>query len=549
MPGLKWQRRNALRALQKAVELRDSPDRYVDYSIHVQIVEYDPSGIEVLPGSPRVRLVGQPIPRGGVYDQLSKRLGPPSDDPLVWYVTEPQAKLILHDPTLPDRLLVYGAMGAGKTRVLAMWLVLRAIELLDIATARQVAIGATAPTQSRRDELIELIRQSCRPEWYQYSAKRCELHFVGGIIVQARSTKMQSSETGSPVQGQTWMACASDEIQDSCRANADIEMRGRGARDGRYKRLCTATAKDSMQWREFRDSLDRGLWGIERLEGSSNWTVSPRFWEEKKRTMDKREYQMKVLALDVGPERAIYPSWSREYNLAPVRGIDVTERVLGRGTGYRMLIGHDPGVLRNASVMLKAYEVKVQVPESKDTRTETHWYVVDEFETRQTTTEQHATALLDRLRSRWQLNLPGESERVLIRNDPWSERDSGTHRSVYEQFRQLGFDVLSAAYTKQGLGKGSVPLRARIEMVNRLLRSAAGTTRLFVAMESGKPVAPGLVRAIELSEWDPWGLRETGRKDDKDKDPTDHTTALGYALWPYEKLRDRGGIRGSGIAV
>ncbi len=540
MPGQAWRLRQSLAKLEQAIELRDSSDRYVDYTIRIVVVEQDPEGVEVLPGSPTVRLLRHST-HGGIYDRLTKTLGDHSEDPLVWYLTEVQEKLVLHEK-LPDRLLVYGAMGAGKTRVLAAWLVLRVIELLPIAAHRQVCVGATAPTQNRRDELVELIKQSCRPEWYTYSAKKAELHFAGGIIVQARATKMQSSETGSPIQGQTWMACASDEIQDSTRANADIEMRGRGAPDGRYRRLCTATAKDSMLWREFRDSLDSTLWGIERLEGPSNWTVSPRFWEEKKRTMDAREYRMKVLALDVGPERAVYPAWSRDYNLAavPAGARDVTEIVLaGTGPGFKLLLGHDPGVLRNATVMLRAYELRGG---------ERVWFVVDEFETRQTTTEQHATLLLQRLQAKWQVNIPGEHGRVLIRNDPWSERDGGTHRSVYEQFKQLGFSVLSAAYSKRGEGNKSVPVRARIEMVNRLLRSAAGTTRLFVqAGVDGKSVAPGLVRAIELSEWDAWGMRETGRKDDKDKDPTDHTTALGYALWPYERVRPREGVRSTGM--
>src|SRR5690606_25125431 len=112
-------------------------------------------------------------------------------------------------------------------------------------------------------------------------------------------------------------------------------------------------------------------------------------------------------------------------------------------------------------------------------------------------------------------------------------------------WKLAGFKALSAAYNAKGEGKGRVPKEARIEMVCRLLCNAAGERRLFVACdERRQPAAPRLVAALELSERDEAGKAETQRKNKQDL--SHWPAALGYALWPYERLREFQGVRASG---
>jgi hypothetical protein len=533
--------------LQELERFTEDADQYVDFGIEIRVVEQASGGRPAIPGTPPVHVLRR-VYRGGILDTQARRVVAECNTdeyrdrggrPHVWYLSEHQARLVLHGEELGPKLLVYGAMGASKSHTLACWCVLQVLEHYELSRFRTVAIGCTAPTQDRRDSIVKLIQQVCHPSWYRFYVVKNDFVFARGVSLELRATKMQSQELGSPLQGQTYMAIGSDELQDSTRAHADIEMRGRGAPGGVCKRLCTATAKDSMQWRAFRDDLGP-LWSIERLLGPSNFTVWPKYWEGLKDELSEREYRMKVLALDVGPERAVYPNFDRDKNLRPVSGIDITHQILGHNRV--MGIGHDPGVLRNVSVMVKAYQ---------DRRGGAPvWYVVDEFETKQTTTEEHASQLRDYLQRKWHIQHPGADEpRVVVRNDPWSNRDSGTDISVYDQFSAAGFDIKSAAYTAKGEGRGHLSLKASVETVARLIVSASGVRRLFIALkENGKPAAPNTLQSLELSEWDAWGHKHIGRKDDKRKDPTDYETALRYILHPYEKFRRQEGFR-RGVAL
>ena len=97
---------------------------------------------------------------------------------------------------------------------------------------------------------------------------------------------------------------------------------------------------------------------------------------------------------------------------------------------------------------------------------------------------------------------------------------------------------MAAAYNKQGLGTGRIDREARIEMIQRLLRNARGERRLFVACdERRQPAAPKLVEALELLEREEGtGKAERVRKGVNDL--THWPAGLGYALWPYERIRD-----------
>ena len=118
--------------------------------------------------------------------------------------------------------------------------------------------------------------------------------------------------------GANWVACASDELQDHHDREADIVARGRSAPGGVYKRLCTSTFKDSTEWRNFRDTASKAPdWRVVKLLGLDSPFVWPRHWERfKSNGITLREYQRRVLAMDVGPEAQLYHCWARSVDAA-----------------------------------------------------------------------------------------------------------------------------------------------------------------------------------------------------------------------------------------
>src|SRR5690606_10287321 len=182
----------------------------------------------------------------------------------------------------------YGGEGAGKTRTLAMWLLLRALE----HAGSDGFIGATSPTNKRLKELRRALRERAPQAWGTWIESAKEYHFRFHVTIQCLSTVRRSSDEGSPIQGWSWRACGSDELQDQIHANEDIETRGRDALDGEYKRMCTATAKDSATWRAFRDSIVASpLWDIARLPGWTNPFVPRSWWEQLRHVLSPREYR------------------------------------------------------------------------------------------------------------------------------------------------------------------------------------------------------------------------------------------------------------------
>jgi hypothetical protein len=321
---------------------------------------------------------------------------------------------------------------------------------------------------------------------------------------------------------------------------ADVAARTRGGVNPRI--TASATAKDSPAWRAYRDALS-DYWTIYRLSFKDAWAIHKSYWEMFKAECSEREWQRRGLALDVGPERMVYTSWQRDENLRPLPQVgyrDVTPHVLQRfGQNIGMLIGHDPGSLQDASVMLKAY---------KRNRSDViEWWVVDELRTKQTTSQEHARALLEHLQQKWNIQWQQPEEpKCLVRCDPYGDNDSKVDRSVYLTFREFTFNIMAAAYKN---GKpGRIPKEAGIEMVNRLFCNAKQERRLFIAQdERGKPCAPLLVEAIELNERDGDGKAETSKKTHKGPggDLSDFPAALRYALWQIERVRNRGTFQGS----
>jgi hypothetical protein len=524
-----WRKRRYERALRERVE---SVDRFVDIGVVLYTVKANPNGKELLPGKPKMEIVGIRHV-GGMLDTRSNppRIVGPSRSPVTWYCSEDQEPVIVHDDADALGQLVYGSEGAGKTTALAMWHYFRWLE--NLGEKREG--GQTAPTGKRLDLFRAELQRLYPSTWYRHRVAEDVIQFADGTRIRLKSTYQQSKAGGAPIQGFNWSWCGRDELQDQIDAHQDIESRGRSAPDGRYKQLATCTAKQSAAFRNLRDLiLQSGIWVRRTLLIKHSPFISPEFLANKAKSMSRREYERRYEAIDLPPENATYHAWKRERNLvaiAPHRE-DCTADVLANlGGGYTMLAGHDPGVLFDVTVLLKAYR----------TRGGYEWVVVDEVTTQQTTTEQHVDVLLRRLREKWHCNLLDRhgvttGPRVFVRADPYGNNDTKPDRACYTVFRNAGLRIEPAVYSKGGTTPGRVPKNEGIELVNTLLCNAAGVSRLFVARgENAQPVAPNLVQAIEESERDYAGRAETQAKDKNDL--SHWPAALRYALWSLERPR------------
>jgi hypothetical protein len=522
----------------------ESVERYVDMGVVLHVVRRDPAGkirLGDLPPMTSLRV----HQRGGMVDTASDPVLTcgPTVKPAVWYCSEAAEELIVHGADLPSRLLVYGAMGASKTTTLAQWLYFRALE----HTGGNVEGGATAPTNERTRLIARAIRDLWPAKWWRWKERDQTFTLANRTTIRLISTHRQSEAEGSRIQGYTWAFAASDEIQDSIIEDENIEARGRGARLGRYPRIATATAKDSPDWRTFRDRIgETGKWAVRHLRGPDSPFVPPQFWIDLQSTLTARAFQRIVEARDVTPEDRVYTSWSRAdeagnpHNLRPVPtigAVDVTAHELSRFLpGATLLAGHDPGRICDATILLKAY----RFPNER----EPVWFVVGEVTTERSTTEAHGRALIDFVKKRW-----GDHRSVLVHIDPHSNGaendDDRPGKSVTTTLASLGLTVRQAAYQVGSTAPGRIGREERVDMVNTLLCNALGLRRLFVACDAHKqPAAPKLVEAFERLERDAAGKVDRGKKGVGDM--THWPAALGYALWKIEKPRLDVGMRRGG---
>lgn len=496
---------------------------------------------------PRLAEVRDPYRLGGRYDTLTHKFVGPCENWRVWLVGEKQFD-ILFNPKATQHNLIYSAEGVGKTTLMSQWVWIQV--LLAAVAGVPGNLGATAPTSPRLDTFIRSVcdlapissaRAPVAGAWGTLRLDAGEILTCSNHLIQFKSTKQQSAAIGSPLQGYNFgLGIGMDELQDSLPAFSDAVARLRAGANAPI--FGTATAKDSSAWRSFRDALS-DKWTIHRLSYREGFAVHDSHWEMMQGELSPREWNRRGLALDVGPESALYPTFVRTVNLAPLPLIgakDVTSRVLSRyGANLHALLGHDPGAVQDVTEVLKAFQFKGEANH--------RWYVVGEFRTERTTSEEHSHQLLDWLQTKFGLQYPSPDEpKVLLRMDPYGTTDSKTDRSVYLTFRQAGFDPRSAAF-KNGKGNGRIPKEARIEMVNSLLCNAKSVSRLFIATDDrGKPCAPLLVESLEMSERDAAGQAEMVKKRVKGAggDLSDPTAALGYALWQVERVRPANLSRG-----
>lgn len=547
-----------------------SQDRFVDASVTLRVVVADAVNGEHLlgPNLPKVRALRE-HQLGGVIDTHAKppRIDPDRErKPVIWYCSEDQEPVILHGDGEPLGLLVYGSEGAGKTAALVMWLYCRWMEFLGQHGAQ---IGCSAPTDKRVRVVLDELRKwwptTGRPKrnkppelrWGVYRASDGIMRMVDGTLIRFGSTYQQSAAQGSRWQGFNLWACASDEFQDSLNDADNITARGRAAPKGRYKRLCTATAKDDPIWRSFRDQLlqaidaitNKTLWQVRKLLADRSPFVDPSFWARMRASLSPREARRRLGAEDLPPERATYPTWDRKGNLVVIPDIGWTDVTAIELAPYALnatvLGGHDPGSLCDVTLLLKAfvrsyeaYRRGLEMP---------MWIVVDEITT-EGTKDVHVKAVLEVVRRRWKCNLLDRHNRLVdggsrlfVRCDPAGEAEDKPDQSVYTIWRQYGVDIAPALWSKANPTRhGKLDKNAGINLVATLLCNADGLRRLFVACtvdDRGISVecAPKLVYALETSERDLAGKAERQLK--RKGDVSHWPAALRYALWLLEKPR------------
>lgn len=555
--------------MQSRAILEDRADEYraakvrpqfVDIGVQIRVVVHDPNGAEILPGKPKMREVHR-SEHGGVIDTRADggaRLVAPSRSPRIWYCSEDQYELIMHGDELTLGLVAYGSEGAGKTEVLPRWHYMRWLE--HIGEGREG--GQTAPTKRRlkmfRDAFFGLFPR----DWiHGYTKKDDIIYLCDGRTPETRTriqliqTHVQSALAGSPIQGFNWSWCGSDEFQDSYERSNDIEARGRSAKPdergiAQYRQLRTCTAKDTTAWREFKDKMlaakleetGQSLFTLKKLFGRRSPFVPGNHWDALKAKLSPREYARRVEPLDdQPPELAVYYCWLRDRNLValPRIAIDVTADILhgypsymSPGARFTLLACHDPGNIYNTTEVLRLVMFG-EVPT---------WVVVGELQTKQTTAIQHARLFREYIEQTFGIErriyrhgkaMPDpESAKVATFVDPHGKGEGQTdYDTIYGAFQAEGMDVFSPAAIT-----GKIKRSARVEMVNRLLGAADGTTRLVVARdEHGNTLAPRLVEAFESlvkkpGDDDPEGTR---RKDEADK--THAPAAIGYGLWTFEQ--------------
>jgi len=542
----------------------DGVDRFVDMSVRLWTVVTDVErGRIMVDGAPPMRVINVRT-FGGVYDTADLRTIEDPErprwadmptNPLDWYCSADQEPIILHADEEPLGQLVHGSEGAGKTAALAMWHYFRWQEHLGEGRMG----GQFAPTLKRLGLVQKAMEAMYRPTWGKYVMRR---NFEGfemcdGSSIFFQSTHKQSASAGSPVQGSNLSWTAEDEKQDMVSTHNDIISRGRAAKNGRCKRIGTATAKDDPAFRDLRDKLIKAKsWHRRTLSIFRSPFITQSFLETAKETMSAREFLRRYgdpvthELPDLLPELATYAEWNRDVNLIEFDETweDVTEYELG--AARKMLGGHDPGALWHVTLFAQAFVRPTEraayfAARRAGTATRPFWLVRGEINTEQNTTEAHINELFKWLWPRHLNLLTSDGKRnpngnqVLMRADPADlvdKENAKTHKSVYTQFSNAGFHIKPAAYNADNDGHGKVPKDPGIEVIKTLIRSASGTTRLFVEkLPDGTIVAPKLVDAIESCQRDERGQAETMRKGPTDK--SHWTAALRYMLWAIERPR------------
>jgi hypothetical protein len=560
---LAWRKRKWERDLR---ERSESIAHFVNVGVELRVVVEDVAGDELIEGAPRMRVVHRKRAGGWLDTELGRIIAPTAHhERTVWYCSTDQYPVIVHADELPLGIQVIGSEGAGKTSILAPWHYFRWLEHLG----EHRLGGMTAPTRNRLAHFLRDVHKQYPRGWYTYTKRDQTLQLADGTGIQLVSMHQSSREEGSPLQGYNFSWLSADEMQDSTDRHADMEARGRSAKKRAwrgeqkkvYKQIRTASQKDAQAWRDYLALIaSSGVYDTRKMLGVNSPFIGADHWERLRKVMSKRDYDRRVLALDVGLELAVFHGWDRKRNLVRVPdigAIDVTPAITADyesytrpGARFSIIVDHDPGVIFNTSIV-KRLQMIAGVPT---------WVVCGELQTKQTTGRQHARALREYLQRNFGIErgryvpvfdklghvvidpttgrqeqrfLPDpDSSKALVFCDPHGKGKTETdYDTVYGAFQKEGLDVFSPS-------RKQIKRRVRIDIVNRLLCDAnePPVTRLVIAAdEQGQPVAPVLVDAFESLQKRPGDDDPEGHQEKDEHDKTHAPAALGYGLYVFEQ--------------
>ena len=475
------------------------------------------------------------LPRvyGGRFDTWSRSYAGVPSQVVELKVHPGQLELLLFEERGVSRLLQIGAAGGGKTTTIALKAILLGIE----QPARTG--GVVAPTEKRRRIIWRKFLELIPPGWIEaIRPGDAEIRLRNGTLLQFVAAKKSSAQIGTPLQGYDWHFAVEDEHQnmedDACE---EVELRGRGAGlDFCVFSSATNQLIPQFQARLERYRADKALVRVITASGYDNVFVSTGYWDRFKTRLSKEHFDRLILGLDSPRDGAIYPRFDTGANVRPVPqvGKDLTASLVAAKwqrpidpqlrlpIACRFVVGQDWGMRVQASVVLQAFA---------DPREETEriWYVVGELITEDgSTPDRHADALKHYMLQRF----GATAREYVVVGDPHVQKrpNVGADKTDYDVFKKAGLEVHKAAV---GI---VIHVRHRFGMVNALLEDASGRRRLFLAAdEHGHPIARAVAQSFRMYRWGAGG--EPEQHDKGPLDPSHATDALGYALFPFERIR------------
>lgn len=499
--------------IEQIRELLLADGRFADFAFQFRVYErVDGSAV---PG----KLL--PTVYGGRFDRLSGAYITPQPKDLEIHEVECHAGqlpvLVDRKGQSPFRLVALGSPGAGKTFAAVR-------RALRNVAERPCSIGAlVAPTNDRRlilwRDFLELAETRGLVRSIQQTRK--EIVMTNGTVVQVLAAASQSSSRGNPLQGRSWDWAVIDESQNvDDGAHVEIATRGRRAgSDYAIVETCTNASVPAFRVRMERYKNDPQV-QVVRFRGNENPWIDPDWWERLKGDLSERDYRSQILVEDLQPELLVYSAFEFSENLQPVpiNGVDVTREITHEKYNHAAsyVIGQDFGVLVNVSVVLKAFRMKDK---------SIAWWAIDELTTYQQTTEVHAALLKERY--------PNMNDCVVIADPHFNSKEAD--KSDYHKFREVGWTLYPSVH-------GKIPIKHRISMMNSLFKDAKGTRRLFLDCDRNKrPACQKFAEALMSHQYDQSGKPQPVRKDRRDM--THWPDAVGYGLFPFERIRGGGTVR------
>ncbi len=467
------------------------------------------------------------LPRvyGGRYDRrLRKYVGRPQEIAEL-ECHEGQLPLLAFDDYTVRRLLAVGSPGAGKTFAALIYAILEALKWPNTTG------GIVAPVGDRRQLIWDDLQGLLEPlGWIDdVSEKKHQVVLANGVKIDVLAAKAGSKQTGNPLQGRSWDWAVVDESQNvDDRAHREIAARGR-RNAKRYRIIETAT---NDQFGPFQIRLKKfsttPRWRRVQMTGFQNPWVDPEWWIDFLRgEMTEREYAQFILGEDVPPELLLYYGFDLGRNLGPIPAgaRDVTADVVFehfRRPGVKWIGAQDFGVLVTCTVMIQCWEVQEQRPGGFGTRARRIWVARNEITSGHgVTADVHAKRILDK---------GYKADELIVIADPhFNTKD--TDKSDFRLFERAGLHIVPANH-------GPIKREHRYAMVNMLCRDG----HVLVETDSaGNPRCTDLATSFISMQRNELGEGERDRKDKNDK--SHWTAALGYGVFPFEKIRGAGVIR------